>query len=101
MKGSLSIKYVLPAVWLQNPALRAHPWSAAYAGNQCANPLDPYQRLAPLAFGDAEESETLEAVREGTGAVRTYQDFTQKRRTPKFGFVSRGSSVRSRPLAPV
>jgi hypothetical protein len=65
MKGSHSIKAVLPAVWENNPTLRAHPWFSAYA----ENPSDPYQSLPPI-----EIAEKAELIKEGTGAIRAYQD---------------------------
>jgi hypothetical protein len=36
--------------------------------------LEPYKTLEPLPFGDEESEEEAEAVREGTGAIRTYQE---------------------------
>jgi hypothetical protein len=74
MKGSLSIKWVLPAVWLEDEALRTHPWFSKYLQERGGQVLDPYEALQPLAFGDGESGETLDAVREGTGAMRTYQE---------------------------
>jgi hypothetical protein len=65
MKGSHSIKAVLPAVWESNPTLRAHPWFSAYAGD----PSDPYRTLPSI-----EIAEKSERVKEGTGAIRAYQD---------------------------
>ena len=72
MKGSLSIKYVLPAVWEADPALRARAEFAAYERTENGRLLSPYDTLPALPFGDEEEPQ--KAVKEGIGAVRTYQD---------------------------
>jgi hypothetical protein len=70
MLGRTSIKVVLPAVWQISAALRQHPWFADYHRlDEHGNPLDPYKTLKPLPLGDEEE-----AVMEGTGAIRVYQD---------------------------
>jgi hypothetical protein len=63
MKGRLSIKYVLPAVW-RNPRVRAHAALRDYAGSD-----DPYAALESLPIAGAAES-----VKEGTGAMRVYQE---------------------------
>jgi hypothetical protein len=36
--------------------------------------LEPYESLDPLPFGDDDIEGEGEAVREGTGAIRTYQE---------------------------
>lgn len=70
MKGSLSIKYLLPAVWLHNTSLREMEVFSEYVGyDESGNLLNPYDVLPALPIGDAEE-----AVREGTGAMRAYQE---------------------------
>ena len=69
MGGRTSIKVVLPSVWASDEHVRAHPCFVAYAA---AGAGDPYATLPPLPFGENEEEE--EAVREGTGAIRVYQD---------------------------
>ncbi|MDF2378440.1 MAG: DUF2779 domain-containing protein, partial [Verrucomicrobiales bacterium] len=70
MKGSLSIKYLLPAVWLHNPALREIEVFSEYVGrDDDGNLLNPYDVLPALPIGDA-----AEAIREGTGAMRAYQE---------------------------
>ena len=74
MNGSLSIKHVLPAVWFQSEAIRNHPWFVQYLRTEAGNILEPYKTLDPLPFGDDENDEEAEAVREGTGAIRTYQE---------------------------
>ena len=76
MKGRLSIKYVLPAVWGSNPALWQHPeFSRYYLPQADGSPASPYDSLPDLPFGaDEEEDQEAEAVKEGTGAVRAYQE---------------------------
>lgn len=70
MNGSLSIKYVLPAVWRANADLRAHPLFRRYvAYDERKGLLSPYDTLPSLPIGDREE-----VVREGTAAMRVYQD---------------------------
>jgi hypothetical protein len=85
MKGSLSIKKVMPAVWFNNPDVRKHPWFKAYVtGNDKI--LDPYETLPTLPFGDAGSEDEEDAVREGTGAIRTYEEmmFGASRNDPEF-----------------
>lgn len=86
MKGSLSIKHVLPAVWFESEALRAHPWFLAYLREQEGQVLEPYKTLDPLPFGEEGDEEVLEAVREGTGAMRTYQEMMYGLRKSDPGF---------------
>jgi hypothetical protein len=75
MKGSLSIKYVLPAVWQSNPALWQHPlFSRYFARDRDGNLLNPYDTLPPLPVGKDGGLEADEVVREGTGAMRAYQE---------------------------
>jgi hypothetical protein len=75
MGGRTSIKVVLPAVWEADAALRQHPWFAAYHKVDAAGrPLDPYRTLPALPIGGDNAGE--DAVREGTGAVRVYQEMT-------------------------
>lgn len=76
MKGKLSLKYVLPAVWGANPALRADPlFVKYYRAALNGEPVNPYETLAPLPFADDElGDEPGEVVREGTGAMRAYQE---------------------------
>jgi hypothetical protein len=73
MGGRTSIKVVLPAVWEANARLREHPWFREYhTTGPDGRPLDPYKTLPALPFGDDGEEEDV--VREGTGAIRVYQD---------------------------
>jgi hypothetical protein len=70
MKGSLSIKDVLPAAWGSNPRLSAREEFRKYVGHDSeGNLLNPYETLPPLPIGDKEE-----VVKEGTGAMRVYQE---------------------------
>ena len=70
MKGSLSIKDVLPAAWASNPRLRAREEFRKYVGHDSGEILlNPYETLPPLPIGDREE-----VVKEGTGAMRVYQE---------------------------
>jgi hypothetical protein len=74
MLGSLSIKHVLPAVWFESEAVRKHPWFSRYAREKDGVLLEPYSMLEPLPFADEEQDDEVEAVKEGTGAMRTYQE---------------------------
>ena len=70
MKGSLSIKYVLRAAWKRNKTLRENSSFARYVKLDAnGNLLDPYAALPTLPIGEKEE-----VVREGTGAMRLYQE---------------------------
>jgi len=73
MGGRTSIKVVLPAVWGASARLRGHPWFKEYlAQGADGRPVDPYDTLPALPFGNGEENE--DRVAEGTGAIRVYQD---------------------------
>lgn len=75
MKGRLSIKYVLPAVWGSNASLWKRTEFAVYFKAEAdGRPASPYDTLPPLPFGNGEEEDEVESVREGTGAVRAYQE---------------------------
>jgi hypothetical protein len=70
MKGSLSIKQVLPAVWGADANLRKDPLFQNYVKHDGHGTLlDPYAALPPLPIGETEE-----VVKEGTGAMRVYQE---------------------------
>ena len=72
MGGRTSIKVVLPAVWETNAALRNHPWFKEYLKLDINGaPLDPYKTLQALPVADGEEEDV---IREGSGAIRVYQD---------------------------
>ncbi len=71
MAGRTSIKVVLPAIWESDAAIRNHPWFKKYLKLDLnGKPLDPYKTLPPLPVEDGED----DVVREGSGAVRVYQD---------------------------
>ena len=69
MKGKTSIKKVLPAIWNNNPYLHSNPWFKKYVSDSASN-LNPYDTLAPV-IGELEKEEV---VKDGTGAMRAYQD---------------------------
>jgi hypothetical protein len=70
MKGSLSIKYVLSAVWKTDANLRSNQLFQDYLRSDAqGNLLNPYETLPPLPIGNEEE-----VVKEGTGAMRVYQE---------------------------
>ena len=76
MKGRLSLKFVLPAVWETNEALHTC-FAKYYQRSESGQLVDPYETLPPLPFGNPEadeETETDQVVTEGTGAMRAYQD---------------------------
>jgi hypothetical protein len=68
MKGSLSIKYVLPAIWRNHAELREVPWFRKYSATKEGTVLNPYATLPPLPIGEKDE-----LVNEGTAAMRAYQ----------------------------
>jgi hypothetical protein len=87
MNGSLSIKDVLPAVWFESDGVRNHRWFRDYRRQREDRQfLEPYETLEPLPFGDEEEGEVADAVREGTGAMRTYQDMLYGLRKTDTGY---------------
>ena len=82
MGSSQSIKYVLPAIWGSNEKLWRDPWFAKYFRESLDGALDPYSALTGLILeaernniADTDAKETVvEAVRDGIGAMRTYQE---------------------------
>lgn len=76
MKGRLSLKYVTPAVWESDDALHDVPeWRKYFRRDSRGLVMNPYETLAPLPFGNAEEeNENGHAVTEGIGAMRAYQE---------------------------
>jgi hypothetical protein len=76
MKGRLSLKYVLPAIWGSNEALRRLPEFAKYSRcDDSGRLLNPYDTLPSLPFGNPEEeTESEQVITEGTGAMRAYQE---------------------------
>jgi hypothetical protein len=76
MKGRLSLKFVLPAVWETNETLHTR-FKRYYRRDPQGQLFDPYETLPPLPFGNPEAEEELETdhvVTEGTGAMRAYQE---------------------------
>ena len=69
MKGSTSIKYVLPSVWKNNSYLHEIPWLKEYFKKEGNQILSPYKVLEKI-----EVAGRSEVVQEGTGAMRAYQD---------------------------
>jgi hypothetical protein len=76
MKGRLSLKYVLPAIWESNKKLRERlEFAKYYRRDENGRLLSPYDTLPPLPFGNPdEEGESEEVITEGTGAMRAYQE---------------------------
>jgi hypothetical protein len=77
MKGKLSLKYVLPAVWEHDEGLHSHPAFTKYCKlGDDGTVINPYDTLPALPFGnpDGTEGETENVVTEGTGAMRAYQE---------------------------
>jgi len=77
MGGRYGIKYVLRAIWADSIALRSDPWFASYVGyDEVGNLVDPYRALPDVPFGAADEdiAVELDAVVEGVGAMRSYQE---------------------------
>ena len=66
MKGSNSIKAVLAALWATDPTLRAQHHELM--GRDAAADRIPYEALPP-----APVSGEVEAIREGTAAMRAYE----------------------------
>jgi hypothetical protein len=76
MKGKLSLKYVLPAVWESSETLRRLPEFAKYhRRDESGQLLNPYDTLPPLPFGNPDDNGSDDkVVTEGTGAMRAYQE---------------------------
>jgi hypothetical protein len=81
MGGSHSIKKVLPAIWSNSPHLWSDSWFADYyKTGKNGEALDPYKTLSVdqtdfnLGAVDEEEESNNEAVSDGVGAMRAYQD---------------------------
>jgi CRISPR/Cas system-associated exonuclease Cas4 (RecB family) len=86
MKGSLSIKYVLPAVWQSNSSLWEHPLFRRYfKRDKDGKLLNPYDALTALPLVNDHGLEADEIVKEGTGAMRVYQDMMFDRSRTELG----------------
>ena len=79
MKGSHSIKVVLPVAW-KNPSVRAlfPEYAKDRHGNPAVNPYDALPALTlldrnPSAITQLAELEELDIVKDGTGAMRAYE----------------------------
>jgi hypothetical protein len=69
MRGSNSIKYVLPAVWQADSRLHKIPWFVPYYQSEEGRVINPYKTLGSLPIEDQEE-----VINEGTGAMLAYQE---------------------------
>jgi hypothetical protein len=76
MKGRLSLKYVIPAIWESNETLHRLPeFAKYYQRDDSGQLLNPYETLQRLPFGNPDQEEEDEkVVTEGTGAMRAYQE---------------------------
>jgi hypothetical protein len=70
MGGKTSVKAVLKAIWEGNDALHDHPWFADYLCRKDGKVLSPYEALEATDVGGGQSV----VVRDGTGAMRAYQD---------------------------
>ncbi len=69
MKGKTSLKYVLPAIWKNNPYLYEIPWLKKYLKIEGKQAVNPYETLQQIEIAGK-----AEVVKEGTGAMRAYQE---------------------------
>lgn len=69
MKGSVSIKYVLPAIWNNNQYLHEVAYFKPYYKECNGLVTSPYDTLEKI-----EIAEKTEVITEGTGAMRAYQE---------------------------
>jgi hypothetical protein len=72
MGGRVSIKNVLPAVWMRANEIREMEVFSKYVKEENGKFIDPYKTLLELQMG--EDDERNEVVVEGTGAMRAYQE---------------------------
>lgn len=70
MKGSNSLKKVLPAIWQNQPYLHNITWFKKYLKLEEGLAADPYDTLG----GEIEALEDKEVVAEGTAAMRAYYE---------------------------
>jgi hypothetical protein len=72
MKGSCSIKAVLPAIWKHNPGLWEEPDFATYHQEGVdGQPQSPYKTLPDISLPNGQP---LSSIAEGTGAIRAYEE---------------------------
>jgi hypothetical protein len=80
MKGSNSLKKVLPAIWRNNRYLHAIEWFREYVKyvkhDDKEIALDPYDTLGDNVRELGDEEMPTAVVRDGTGAMRAYYDMT-------------------------
>ena len=69
MKGRTSLKYVLPAIWKNNSYLHEVPWLKEYLKIENKKVFDPYETLQQIEIAGK-----AEVIKEGTGAMRAYQE---------------------------
>lgn len=69
MKGSVSIKYVLPAIWNNNPYLHEVEYFKPYYKVCDGLVASPYDTLEKIDI-----AEKAEVITEGSGAMRAYQE---------------------------
>lgn len=77
MNGRVGIKFVLKAIWQNTPWLWDDPWFVEYVKRDDEGGiLDPYMSLSaePFAYASERTGLEIEVVREGVGAMRTYQE---------------------------
>ena len=72
MGGRVSIKNVLPAVWMRANKIRGMEAFSKYVKEENGTYIDPYKTLPELQMGEDEERN--EVIVEGTGAMRAYQE---------------------------
>jgi hypothetical protein len=72
MGGRVSIKNVLPAVWMRANEIQEMEAFSKYVKEENGKYIDPYKTLPELPIGGDEERN--EVVVEGTGAMRAYQE---------------------------
>jgi len=77
MNGRVGIKFVLKSIWQNTEKLWQDPWFSEYfKKDESGKVLDPYMSLSaePFAYASERTGLDLEVVREGVGAMRTYQE---------------------------
>ena len=94
MNGRVGLKFVLKAIWQNTEKLWGDPWFSEYFKKDAhGKVLDPYMSLSaePFAFSSERTGLELEVVREGVGAMRTYQEmlYGQHRGDKQFEKVQR------------
>lgn len=94
MDGRVGIKYVLKSIWQNTEKLWQDPWFSDYfKKDEDGKVLDPYMCLSvePFAYASERIGIDLDVVREGVGAMRTYQEmlYGQHRKDSEFRRVQR------------